>query len=139
MQLAKAFGAQVTGVCSTRNVEMVRSIGADEVADYTQEDFSRGGQRYDLIVDLVGNRSLRDLRRVLAPKGTLLVLGGGEGGKLFGPFPLMLRALLVSRFVSQRMLSFLAAIRKEDLLLLVEFIEAGKVTPIMELPMAQIP
>lgn len=132
VQIAKAFGAEVTGVCSTRNVEMVRSIGADQVIDYSLEDFSLSGRRYDLIFDLVGNRSLRDLRRILAPKGTLLLVGGGGGGKLLGPLPLLLRGLVMSRFLGQRMLSILAQINKEDLLVLKELVEAGKVTSVID-------
>jgi NADPH:quinone reductase-like Zn-dependent oxidoreductase len=131
VQIAKGFGAHVTGVCSTRNVDMVGSIGADQVVDYTLEDFTRGGQRYDLILDAVGNRSLSHLRRALTPKGTL-VLVGGAGGKLLGPLALLLRALVLSRFVGHPMLSFLAKLRKEDLVVLKELIEAGKVTPVID-------
>jgi NADPH:quinone reductase-like Zn-dependent oxidoreductase len=141
VQIAKALGGEVTGVCSTRNVDLVRSIGADQVVDYSREDFTRSGQRYDLIVDAVGNRSLSALRRALAPKGTLELIGGGEGGKLLGPIPLLLRALLVTRFVGQRMLSFLAKIRQEDLITLKEMIEAGKVTPVIDrtYPLSEAP
>ena len=104
MQLAKAFGAEVTGVCSTKSLDLVRSIGADHVIDYTQEDFTRTGQRYDLILEMAGNRSLTDLRRALAPKGTL-VLVGGSGGRWFMGIGDTLRAVVVSRFVGQRLRS----------------------------------
>jgi NADPH:quinone reductase-like Zn-dependent oxidoreductase len=131
VQIAKALGANVTGVCSTRNLELVRSLGADEVVDYTADDFSRAGRRYDLIVDAVGNRSLRDLRRALTPKGTVVLVGGG-GGRLLGPLALPFRALVVSRFVSQRMLLMLAKVTKQDLVVLKELIEDGKVTPVID-------
>jgi NADPH:quinone reductase-like Zn-dependent oxidoreductase len=131
VQLAKAFGAEVTGVCSTQNVDLVSSIGADNVVDYTQEDFTRSSQRYDLILDLAGNHSLSALRHVLAAKGTL-VLCSGTGGKLLGPLPLIFKALVISRFVGQRLFSFLAHVRREDLLVLKELIEAGKVTPVID-------
>jgi NADPH:quinone reductase-like Zn-dependent oxidoreductase len=131
VQIAKAFGAHVTGVCSTRNVELVRSIGADEVIDYTAADFAGSGRRYDLIVDAVGNRSLGDCRRALTPKGTLVLVGGG-GGRWLGPLALPLRAAVMSRFVSQRLRPFLAQIKKPDLVVLKELIEAGKVTPVID-------
>jgi len=140
VQIAKAFGADVTGVCSTRNVDMVRSIGADQVIDYTREDFTRVGQRYDLILDAVGNRSLSDFRRALTPKGTLVLVGGGSG-RLLGPLALPLRALVVSPFVGQRLLPFLAKVSKEDLVVLKELIEAGKVTPVIDrtYPLSEAP
>ncbi len=131
VQIAKAFGADVTGVCSTRNVEMVRSIGADQVVDYTVEDFARTGQRYDLIVDLVGNHSMSDLRRALTPRGTAILAGGG-GGRLLGPLAQMLKARVLSRFRSQRMLMFLATRNNADLLALKELIDAGKVKPVID-------
>ena len=99
VQIAKAFGGEVTGVCSTGNVDMVRAIGADNVVDYTVEDFTRKGPRYDLIIDTVGNRSLTAIRRALTPKGTFVLLGGG-GGRLLGPLPLLLRARVLSLFES---------------------------------------
>jgi NADPH:quinone reductase-like Zn-dependent oxidoreductase len=139
VQIAKALGADVTAVCSTRNVELVRSLGADRVVDYTVEDFTRG-RRYDLIVDLIGNRSLSELRRALTPKGTLVLAGGGGGPRL-GPVARMLGALVLSRFVGQRMLTFLAHLRKDDLVFLVELIEAGKLTPIVDraYPLSEAP
>jgi NADPH:quinone reductase-like Zn-dependent oxidoreductase len=131
VQLAKAFGANVTGVCSTKSLEMVRSIGADHVIDYTQEDFTRTGQRYDLILEMAGNRSLADLRRALTPKGTL-VLVGGSGGRWFMGIGRTLRAVVVSLFVRQRLRSFFSKPQGADLVVLKEFIEAGKVTPVID-------
>jgi len=131
VQIAKSLGAHVTGVCSTRNVELVRSIGADDVVDYTADDFTRTARPYDLILDTVGNRSLRDLRRALTPKGTLVVVGGG-GGRLLGPVAQLGRALVMSRFVSQQVKPMMAKIRKADLLLLKELVDDGKVTPVID-------
>jgi NADPH:quinone reductase-like Zn-dependent oxidoreductase len=111
VQIAKAFGAEVTGVCSTKSVDMVRSIGADHVIDYTQQDFTRTGQRYDLILEMAGNRSLSDLRRALTPKGTL-VLVGGSGGRWFMGTGRTLRAVLVSPLVGQRLRSFFPSRRE---------------------------
>ena len=131
VQIAKALGGDVTGVCSTRNIDLVRSLGADQVVDYSGEDFAQSGRRYDLVLDLVSNRSLSDLRRALSPKGTL-VLSGGGGGRLLGPLPLILGALVRSPFVSQRMLTFLAQVHRESMADLMELIEAGKVTPVID-------
>jgi NADPH:quinone reductase-like Zn-dependent oxidoreductase len=132
VQLAKAFGAQVTGVCSTAKVDLVRSIGADHVLDYTREDFADGGRRYDLILDTAGNRSLSHLRRALAPTGTLVIVGGEGGGRWLGGFDRqILRAPVLSAFVRQRLRPFMAKERSEDLVVLKEFIEAGKVTPVI--------
>jgi NADPH:quinone reductase-like Zn-dependent oxidoreductase len=140
VQLAKAFGAEVTGVCSTKSLELVRSIGADQVIDYTQEDFTRTGQRYDLILEMAGNRALADLRRALTPKGTL-VLVGGTGGRWFMGTGRTLRAVLVSPFVGQRLRSFFSKPRGVDLVVLQELIEAGKVTPVIDrtFPLAETP
>jgi NADPH:quinone reductase-like Zn-dependent oxidoreductase len=131
LQIAKAFGAQVTGVCSTNSVDLVRSIGADHVIDYTQQDFTRTGRRYDLILEMAGNRSLADLRRALTPKGTL-VLVGGSGGRWFMGTGRTLRAVLVSPFVGERLRSFLSKPRGADLVVLQELLEAGKVTPVID-------
>jgi NADPH:quinone reductase-like Zn-dependent oxidoreductase len=131
VQIAKAYGANVTGVCSTRNVELVRSLGADGVVDYTLEDFSRAGRRYDLIVDNVGNRPLRAFRRALEPKGTL-VLVGGRPGNWIGPLLPPLKALVVSPFVGQKLLPMLTKQNRDDLLVLKELIESGKVTPVVD-------
>ncbi len=131
VQIAKSFGADVTGVCSTRNVDMVRSIGADHVIDYTQEDFTQSGQRYDLIFDCVGNRSLSACRRVMSSRGICVVVGGPDG-RWIGPLALFLKALLLSPFVSQNLVMFLASINKKDLVVLKELIEAKKVTPVID-------
>jgi NADPH:quinone reductase-like Zn-dependent oxidoreductase len=140
VQIAKALGGDVTGVCSTNNADLIRSIGADQVVDYTREDFARSDQRYDLVLDLIANRSLSDLRRALKPEGTL-VLSGGGGGRLLGPVGLLLKARLRSRFASQRLLSFMAQLHKEDLVVLTELIEAGKVTPVIDrtFPLSEAP
>jgi len=131
VQLAKAFGAQVTGVCSTNSVDLVRSLGADHVIDYTQQDFTRTGRRYDLILEMAGNRSLADLRRALTPKGTL-VLVGGSGGRWFMGTGRTLRAVVLSPFVRQRLRSFFSKPRGADLVVLKELIEAGKLTPVID-------
>ena len=132
VQIAKAFGATVTGVCSTRNVDMVRSIGADHVIDYTQEDFARSGQRYDLILDCAANHSLSACRRVMSLRGIYVIVGGPDRGRWIGPLISPLKALLLSRFVSQKLLMFLASANKEDLVVLKELIEAKKVTPVID-------
>lgn len=131
VQIATSFEADVTGVCSTQNVEMVRSLGATHVFDYTQEDFTRSEQHYDLIFDLVGNRSLAELRRVLAPEGTL-VLSSGDGGRWFGPAGSILKALVTSPFVGQRLRSFTATVHDEDLEDLSELLEGGTVAPVID-------
>ena len=131
VQIAKWFGADVTGVCSTRNADMVRSIGADRVIDYTQEDFTKSGQRYDLFFDCVGNHSLLACRRVLNPKGIYIVVGG-PGGRWLGPLARMIKTLVLSRFVSQNLVMFLARSSKEDLTIMHELMETGKVTPVID-------
>jgi NADPH:quinone reductase-like Zn-dependent oxidoreductase len=139
VQLAKAFGAEVTGVSSTTKVDLVRSIGADHVIDYTREDFA-GGKRYDLILDIGGNRPVFQLRRALAPKGTLVIVGGEGGGRWFG-MGRQVRALAISSFVPQRLTMFIASQRYQDLLTLTELIEAGKVTPAVDrvYPLGEVP
>lgn len=132
VQIARALGAaEVTGVCSTRNVELVRSIGADHVIDYTRQDFTRSDGRHDLVVDTVGNRSLRALLRALMPKGTLVLVGGG-GGRLLGPVGQMIRAKLMSPFVSQKLVSMLATTRAEDLDYMRGLIEAGTIRAVLD-------
>lgn len=131
VQMAKSYGAEVTGVCSTRNVDMVRSIGADHVIDYTQESIAQSGQRYDLIVDTAGNRSLSEIRRALTPKGTYVIVGGSGGRWLMGSGR-SARAALLSRFVSQQLRAFVASSNKEDLAVLKEMIESGKLTPVID-------
>jgi NADPH:quinone reductase-like Zn-dependent oxidoreductase len=132
VQLAKAFGAEVTGVCSTTKVDMVRSIGADHVIDYTRADFADGEQRYDVILDIGGNRSLSQLRRALTRKGTLVLVGGEDGGRWLGGMDRQLRMLLLSPFVGQQLRSLLSKENHEDLIVLKELIEAGKVTPVID-------
>jgi len=131
VQIAKAFGADVTGVCSTSKVELVRSIGADDVIDYTREDFAETGQRYDLILDTVGNRPLSHLRRALTPRGTIVIVGGEGGGPWFGVVGRLLRAALLSPFVRQKLRPLRSKENREDLVVLKELIEAGKFTPVM--------
>jgi NADPH:quinone reductase-like Zn-dependent oxidoreductase len=133
VQIAKAFGAEVTGVCSTTKMDLVRSIGADEVMDYTREDFTDGSRRWDVIVDTAGRRPLSQLRRALTPKGTLVIVGGDGGGRWTGGFFRgMLRAPLLSLFVGQRMRGLNSNENQKDLLALKELIEAGKVTPVVD-------
>ena len=132
VQIAKSFGADVTGVCSTRNVTMVRSIGADHVIDYTQEDFTTAGQRYDLILDTVGNHSLLEYRRVLNPKGIFVIVGGPNNGQWIGPLVTPIKALMLSPFVSQKFVPFLAELNKEDLTVMRDLMQAGKVTPVID-------
>ena len=134
VQLAKAYGANVTGVCSWRNLELVRSAGADELIDYTTTDFAREDRRYDVVLDLVGNRSLSDLRRILKPGGLVVLSGGGvyKGGSLVGPMGLMIRGTLLSPFVGRRIVLLTAKTSQENLATLREFAEAGKVVPIID-------
>jgi NADPH:quinone reductase-like Zn-dependent oxidoreductase len=133
VQIAKAFGADVTGVCSARNVDMVRSIGADRVMDYTREDFTESGQRYDLIFDLVANRSLSAFKRVLNPGGIWVGAGIGPGGSMVGFLArAAFTAPVLSRVVSQKFVVFIAKITKADLTVMRDLIEAGKVTPVIE-------
>jgi len=143
VQIAKVFGADVTGVCSTRNMDLVRSIGADHVIDYTREDFTRNAQRYDVVFDLVGNRSLTECRRALTPAGTLVLSGGGlsGGGSLVGPMGLIMRGTVLSRFVRHRLLVLTAKPSKENLATLRELVESGKITPVIDrtYPLSEAP
>lgn len=133
VQIAKAFGAEVTGVSSAANVELVRSIGADHTIDYTAEDFTKTGKRYDLILDNVGNRTLSELRRALAPKGMLIPNSNKAGGRWVGGYlRRALQALVVSPFVSQKLRPFASRDKREDLLVLSELIQSGKVTPVID-------
>src|SRR3989440_9971110 len=132
VQIAKSFGAEVTGVCSTRNVALVRSIGADHVIDYTREDFTQGAQHYDLILDNVGSHSLLEYRRALTPKGTFVIVGGPTNGQWIGPMVTPLKALILSPFVSQKFAPFLAELNKEDLTILRDLMQAGKLTPVID-------
>ncbi len=131
VQIAKSFGAEVTGVCSTRNVEMVRSIGADHVFDYTKEDYTESGKRYDLIIDMVGNHSLSANRRVLNPDGIFVIVGGPKGNWL-GPLMRPIKALMLSPFVEQEFVTILAELRQDDLAILGDLMQAGKVTPVID-------
>jgi NADPH:quinone reductase-like Zn-dependent oxidoreductase len=134
VQIAKALGAHVTGVCSTRNVELVRSLGADEVIDYKQEDYTVGDRRFDVIIDNVGNHPLLANRRALEPEGRYILIGGGgpEDGQWIGPMIRPLQALLLSAFVSQRMEFLLADLNAEDMAELSELMQAGKVMPVID-------
>lgn len=141
VQIAKAFGAHVTAVCSTRNVDQARSLGADEVIDYTREDFTRGGRRYDLILDVAASGSLSSRRRVLEPSGILVGVGSADGGRMTSIVAGLIETAVLSRFGSQKMPFFLAKNSKEDLLTLKEMIEAGKVRPVIErtYPLSETP
>jgi NADPH:quinone reductase-like Zn-dependent oxidoreductase len=141
VQVAKAYGAEVTGVCSTPKVDLVRSLGADDVIDYTREDFADGSRRYDVILDTGGNASLSRLRRALQPKGTAVIVGGETGGRWLGGSDRQLRALVLSRFVDQTLTTFINRENHEDLLVLKELIESGKVTPLVDrtYPLAEAP
>jgi NADPH:quinone reductase-like Zn-dependent oxidoreductase len=141
VQLAKAFGAEVTAVCSTTKVDLVCSLGADRVIDYMRDDFAAGGQHYDLILDIGGNASLSRLRRVLTPKGTLVIAGGETGGRWLGGSDRQLRALLLSRFIGQTLCTFVNSENHEDLIVLTGLIESGKVTPAIDrrYPLAEAP
>jgi NADPH:quinone reductase-like Zn-dependent oxidoreductase len=132
VQIAKWFGADATGVCSTRNVDMVRSIGADRVIDYTQDDFTKSGQRYDLIFDCVGNHSLSACRRVLDPKGAYIVVGGPSSRWMIGLLARLIKMVALSRLSSQSLVMVLAKSSKEDLTLIRELMGAGKVTPVID-------
>jgi NADPH:quinone reductase-like Zn-dependent oxidoreductase len=133
LQIARSLGARVTGVCSTRNVELLKSIGADEVIDYTQEDFARSGKQYDLLFDLVGNRSLADNLRAVRPRGIYIACGGGgpersSGSLLAG----MMQSAVWSAFVSQKMPGLLAKVNSEDLGILAELVQRGTVVPVVD-------
>ena len=132
VQIAKAIGATVTGVCSTTKTDLVRSIGADRAIDYTREDFAAGRERYDLILDLAGNRRVPQLRRVLTPLGRVVLVGGEGGGQWTGGVGESLMWLALSTFVRQKVRLLMAAIRKDDLQTLKALIEAGKVTPVID-------
>ncbi|KOX12355.1 NADPH:quinone reductase [Saccharothrix sp. NRRL B-16348] len=143
VQIAKSFGAEVTAVCSARNADLLRSIGADHVVDYAKEDFAAHGPRYDVVFDLVANRSLADLRRALTPDGVLVLSGGGvwDGGSLVGPMGLSVKAALTSRFVRQRFLALSTKTGWEKLDVLAGLAESGAVTPVIDrtYPLAEAP
>ena len=131
VQIAKSFGANVTAVCSTRNVDLVRSIGADEVIDYTREDFTQTDRPYDVMLDLVGTRSISDCRRALTPRGTYVVVGVKDMGRWLG-LGRQSKALLLSPFVRQRMRVFVVRHNRADLAVLKELVEAGKIAPVID-------
>ena len=142
VQLAKAFGAHVTGVCSTTKADLVRSIGADQVIDYTRDEFADGTHQYDLIIDTAGNRSLSHLRRALAPQGTLVIVGGEGGGPWVGLLSRMIRTPMLAPFVRPQKLRVLSSTeRKEDLEVLRGLIETGKVIPVIDrtYPLSDVP
>src|SRR5438876_205792 len=135
VQIAKSFGAEVTGVCSTRNVDLVRSLGADHVIDYTKEDFTKGAQRYDLIFDLIGNHSFSERRPILNPNGICVMAGVGGAGwhdgmamRLAGE----LDAYVRSRFASEKFISYIAQFNKKDMMVLADLMQSGKVTPVID-------
>jgi NADPH:quinone reductase-like Zn-dependent oxidoreductase len=132
VQLAKAFGAEVTGVCSTHNVELVRSLGADHVVDYTREDFTRGGRRYDLLLDVAGSRSWSDCKRVLGEDATLVLIGGPKTNPWVGPLGHVASVRLASLRASQKVVFFVAKFNREDFLVLSELLETEKVTPVID-------
>jgi NADPH:quinone reductase-like Zn-dependent oxidoreductase len=133
VQIAKGLGATVTGVCSTAKADLVRSLGADDVIDYTREDFADGSRRWDLIVDTAGRRPLSKLRRALTPKGTLVIVGGDGGGRWTGGFFRgVLRGPIVSLFVGQRLRGLATKIEQVDLVTLTEMVEAGTVAPVID-------
>ena len=132
VQIARSMGAEVTAVCSTRNVELVRSIGADHVVDYKKEDFTKSGERYDLILDNVGNQSFSALRRVLKDDGAVVMIGGPKKDPWLGPVTRSLRAMMLSPFISQELLTMLAELNQDDLNILAGLMQAAKVTPVID-------
>lgn len=143
VQLAKAFGAAVTAVCRTRNVDLVRELGADRVIDYTREDFTSDGNRYDVVFDLAANRKLSELRRALTPEGTLVVAGGGvsRGGSVVGPMGLVIKSQLMAGFVRHRIRRLTEVPSAANLATLRDFIESGAVTPVVDrtFPLNEVP
>src|SRR2546427_1866391 len=134
VQIAKTFGADVTGVCSTRNVDLVRSLGADHVIDYTKEDFAKGTERYDVILDNVPNHSLSECRHILNPKGKYVMIGGGgpNDSRWVGPFGRVIKTMILSPFVSQKMGMMMADPSQKDLAVLADMIQSGKVKPVID-------
>ena len=132
VQIAKAFGAEVTGVCSTAKVATVKALGADHVVDYSKDEVADGQHHYDVILDIGGNRRIPYLRRALSPRGVLVIVGGETGGRWLGGSDRQLRALLLSPFIGQKLTTFVCSENAEDLLVLTELIESGKVTPVID-------
>ena len=141
VQIVKAFGAEVTGVCSTAKTEFVRALGADHVIDYSLDDFADGTHRYDVILDMGGNRPLSQLRRTLASRGTLVIVGGETGGRWLGGFDRSLRAVLLSPLVSQRLGMLASSENSGDLRVLADLIESGQLTPAIDrtYPLSETP
>ena len=141
VQIAKALGAEVTGVCSATKVGLVQALGADHVIDYSREDISQPGERYDLILDIGGNRSLSALRRVLTPQGTLTIVGGETDGRWLGGTDRQLRAMILSPFIRQKLGSFISSENNKDLIVLTELIESGQITPAIDrtYPLSEVP
>ncbi len=142
VQIAKSYSAEVTGVCSTRNLDLVRSLGADHVIDYTKEDFANSEQRYDVILDNVPNHSLSECRRILTPNGKYVMIGGGgpNEGRWIGPFGRVIHTLLLSPFISQQMGMMMADANHKDLTILADMMQAGTVKPVIDrtYPLSQI-
>jgi NADPH:quinone reductase-like Zn-dependent oxidoreductase len=134
VQIAKSYGAEVTGVCSTRNLDMVKSLGADHVIDYTKEDFTKGAERYDVIIDNVANHSLLECRRALKPNGVYVLIGGGSANEqgLIGPLINPIKAMLLAPFVSQKMGMLLADLNHNDLAMLADLMQSGKMKPVID-------
>jgi len=130
VQIAKSFGANVTGVCSTKNIELVRSLGADRVIDYTRDDFTQDSQRYDLLLDNVGNRTLSAMRRILNPNGKCVIAGAPK--ELWAAFTRLFKAFACSLFMRQKFTFFIAKLNRDDLMTLCGLIKAGKVTPVID-------
>jgi NADPH:quinone reductase-like Zn-dependent oxidoreductase len=141
VQIANAFGAEVTAVCHTRHVDAIRSLGADHVVDYTREDFTRSGQRYDLMLDVAGGRSWRECRRILKPDATFVLIGGPKTNRLIGPLAHIIRIRVAALRASQKVIFFIANINRDDLMVMNEFMEAGKVTPLIDrqYPLSELP
>jgi NADPH:quinone reductase-like Zn-dependent oxidoreductase len=132
VQIAKSLGAEVTGICSTKNLDLVRSIGADDVIDYNVEDVAERTERYDMVFDCVGNRSLSDWCKIMKRNATMIAIGAKPGGRIIGPLPYIFKLLIGSRFVSQRVVFFIARIKPEDLISLKDLIEAKRVKPVID-------
>ncbi|MBI3241549.1 MAG: NAD(P)-dependent alcohol dehydrogenase [Chloroflexi bacterium] len=132
VQIAKALDAEVTAVCSTRNVDMIRSLGADHVTDYTKEDFTRTGKRYDILLDIAGSRPWREIKRVLNPNAHYVIVGAPKGNRVIGPLGFIIKARLASLGASQKVIFFVASFKREDFLLLNNMFERGQVKPVVE-------